>query len=916
MSLLSIGELCDAGCTAEFTANELRVLHLNKVVLTGRRTPSTNQLWQVNAPPPPPPVASKQELTTTTPTVSTSTTAPSKPLALLAVNPSTTPADLVAFAHAALFSPATTTLQKAVDLNYVTGFPGLSSRSLKKHTPVSEATAKGHLDQARKGRQSTKKTKPEATDSESDTFPAPLPNGHKTHFCFAAVLDNDGGQVFSDQTGRFPTTSSTGHKYVFVLYDYDSNHIDAEPMKNRTATAILDAYKLCHARLVTAGLRPRLQKLDNECSTILKEFMQQEEIDFQLVPPGIHRRNAAERAIRTFKNHFIAGLCSTNKEFPMHLWDRLLPQAVLTLNLLRGSRLNPKLSAHTQVHGVFDYNRTPIAPPGIKVQVHEKPDDRKSWSPHSVDGWYIGPAPEHYRCYRVWVVSTRAERIADTLQWFPDRFRMPAASSTDIIRAGVNDIVQALQHPSPASPLNPVTPTESDALQQLTAILDNVLPDAVPAKPSPSPPPAKAVSFAPTPPASILRVPTTSKQTTKRRDPAADLRVLMNDNPQPGRAQRRNRTRRLRSRNPRRVATSHTAFSAISRALDDAAFPVPHVHTANGVEIPNDHLPAASRKWLHFAFAAMNPDTSLPAEYPELLRSSAGQIWEDSCSDEIGRLAQGNSRVKGTDTIFFIKHTDIPAGRRATYLRNVVTDRPQKANPARVRWTAGGDQVDYPGEVSTKTADLTTAKILLNSVVSTPGAKFMGIDLKDFYLNTPLKDRYEYMRIPVTTIPADIFDLYNLSGLVYNGYVYVEIRRGMYGLPQAGRIANDELLPHLAKHGYHQSKHIAGLFTHETRPIKFCLVVDDFGVQYVGKEHANHLVQVLESKYVCTLDWEGKTFCGITLEWDYVNRTVDLSMPGYVEKALQRFQHTKPKRAQHSPSPYTEPVYGANSSTR
>jgi hypothetical protein len=64
-----------------------------------------------------------------------------------------------------------------------------------------------------------------------------------------------------------------------------------------------------------------------------------------LPPPGIHRRNAAERAIRTFKNHFIAGLCGVDQYFPLHLWDRLLPQAILTLNLLRGSRINPKLSA-------------------------------------------------------------------------------------------------------------------------------------------------------------------------------------------------------------------------------------------------------------------------------------------------------------------------------------------------------------------------------------------------------------------------------------------------------------------------------------------------------------------------------------------------------------------------------------------
>ena len=149
------------------------------------------------------------------------------------------------------------------------------------------------------------------------------------------------------------------------------------------------------------------------------------DIDCQIVPPGVHRRNAAERAIRTFKNHFIAGLCSTNPNFPMKLWDRLIPQAEITLNLLRGSRMNPKLSAYAQVHGQFDYNRTPLAPPGTRVLVHEKSGARGTWAPHAVDGWYVGPALDHYRCYTTHVWSTKAERITDTLEWFPHDVKMP-----------------------------------------------------------------------------------------------------------------------------------------------------------------------------------------------------------------------------------------------------------------------------------------------------------------------------------------------------------------------------------------------------------------------------------------------------------------------------------------------------------
>ena len=310
---------------------------------------------------------------------------------------------------------------------------------------------------------------------------------------------------------------------------------------------------------------------------------------------------------------------------------------------------------------------------------------------------------------------------------------------------------------------------------------------------------------------------------------------------------------------------------------------------------------------------AINPDTGKLAEYSTLIKSSDGDHWEESNCEEIGRLAQGYPPAvpKGTDTIHFIRFDQIPKGRKATYLRLVVADRPMKANPRRVRFTVGGDKVDYPYEVSTKTADLATAKILINSTTSTPGARFMCCDIKDFYLNTDMA-RYEYMRIPVHQIPKKIMDLYNLEPLVHKGAVYVEIRKTCYGLPQSGRLSNEKLVPVLEKAGYLQSSHTPGLFKHETRPVAFSLVVDDFGVKYVGKEHADHLLDTLRAAgYQITVDWEGTDFCGLKLKWDYEKGTVDISMPGYVKKALQRFDHDSPTKPQDAPHPWTKPNYGA-----
>ena len=128
----------------------------------------------------------------------------------------------------------------------------------------------------------------------------------------------------------------------------------------------------------------------------LKTFIRATSVKFQLVPPYLHRTNAAERAIQTYKDHLISGLSSCDPNFSLYLWYLPNPHATLTLNLLRPSRLNLRLSAEAQLNGAFDFNRTPLAPPGTRVIVHKTPDNRRTWAPHGVYGWYLRLTPDHY----------------------------------------------------------------------------------------------------------------------------------------------------------------------------------------------------------------------------------------------------------------------------------------------------------------------------------------------------------------------------------------------------------------------------------------------------------------------------------------------------------------------------------------
>ncbi len=143
--------------------------------------------------------------------------------------------------------------------------------------------------------------------------------------------------------------------------------------------------------------------------------MRENRITHELVPPGNHRRNLAERAIQTFKLHFISILSRVDDKFPLSLWCHLLGPVELTVNLLRQSNIAPKILAYAHVHGQHDYMRKPIAPLGCAVQAHIKPDICQTWDTLSEAGFNIGTSMEHYCCYKVYIVDTRATRISDTV---------------------------------------------------------------------------------------------------------------------------------------------------------------------------------------------------------------------------------------------------------------------------------------------------------------------------------------------------------------------------------------------------------------------------------------------------------------------------------------------------------------------
>jgi hypothetical protein len=215
--------------------------------------------------------------------------------------------------------------------------------------------------------------------------------------------------------------------------------------------------------------------------------------------------------------------------------------------------------------------------------------------------------------------------------------------------------------------------------------------------------------------------------------------------------------------------------------------------------------------------AVIHPTTSKEMEYTALIKDPQLQpLWTRGFGNECGRLFQVIWDIAGTDKCFFIKPTNISKDRNITYGKIVCDYKPHKQEKECVRLAVGGDRLDYSGNVATSTAYIITFKILINSTLSTEDATMMMMDIKNYYLGTPLS-RFEYMKMLLSRFPEEIIQKYNLNALAVDSWVYIETRKGMYGSKQSCLLANQLLQTRLAPFGYYPARHTPGLWLHKTR---------------------------------------------------------------------------------------------------
>ncbi len=360
---------------------------------------------------------------------------------------------LIHFYYACLNYPVVSTLIKAINAGYLRGWPELTADHVHRHINISVESGQGHMNQVRQGPGSTQPTSATTpivllsnrVNSNIDSAPQE-PANICTHHIFMMVHIVT-GRVSSDNTGRFLVTSNGGNAYVALFYDiYDANAIQLVPIKNRSKEEILWAVTEVYAWLTAGGYRPILHKMDNETSHDVEAFIPSEQVKLQYCPPNMHCTNPAKCAVRTWKNHFTAGLAGLPPSFPLaHSWCRLTTQSNAMLNMMHPCRLNPLLSAHEALEGTFSFDATPMALLGTEVLVHQKPNQCKTWGYHAAKAWYLSHAASHYRCICVIMKDTGGERVMDMFRYQHHAIPVPAIMATNCILEATHRLTDAIK---------------------------------------------------------------------------------------------------------------------------------------------------------------------------------------------------------------------------------------------------------------------------------------------------------------------------------------------------------------------------------------------------------------------------------------------------------------------------------------
>ena len=439
-------------------------------------------------------------------------------------------------------------------------------------------------------------------------------------------------------------------------------------------------------RMKQQGITPAHQVLDNEISQTYKDEIRESGMSYKLVPPDDHRRNTTERAIQTWKNHFVGVLRGAAITFPLHLWYQSIPQAERQLILLSMSNVNPKISSYDHVYGQHDYNAEPFVPIVMESLVHNKSNLRKTFSVHCRKGYVLGTSFKHYLAWNIWIINTRSTRVSETVFHKHKYLSNPTATPADAIISAAGNLITAIKshlphrlqesHFSELTRLSTIfsdaaTTPQIDLPQQRRSpslTTKNTKNNGILTKPHPNLSPPVPMD----PPEDIfdhgcpnLNFPETPPRAEPQTNPPRVTPPAPPVLPTP-RVEPPNGPASInRSKNPNLRSVSQEAMLRCVTIAQMKLYPK---------QLPSCRFP------IEMINTVLNEETGELTEYRHIMKNCKYcQLYTTSYSKELGRLAQGmRGKAEGTKTIYFIDKAGIPAERwkEVTYSHVVVAYRP------------------------------------------------------------------------------------------------------------------------------------------------------------------------------------------------------------------------------------------------
>jgi len=796
-------------------------------------------------------------------------------------------ADIVSYVHMTMGSPTYAIFSNAVKNGFIT-FPHLTIKMVQDNKPMSIHESAGHM------KQKPKNYKAQVSAADTiDITRSTAPN-------IDHDIELEHIQASMDITGRISTDKQYTYPYIYIMYNELADYTWGTPIPNRQGKTIYDAFVKGNTIFKENGFPMTHARMDNEVTDILLNYMKKNGITTELTPPNQHRGNRAEREIGSFKSHIISAVSAMDDEYPVSRWHHCYQQMEFTYNMLRPCKHNRMISSyHNMYKKAYNFTKHPMAPLGTKVLAFETPAQRESFAAHGKPGFYVGPLHMHHKCYQVYIPETDALRTCETLTWLPRKFNPPKCTTTDILVAALQDLTNAVK-------TNPDNLKESLNKSSLQDILN-------------------MISITPQNTTNVIPIDTIKQLVSRNNKVQEEISIKTHHDIEENQVLIENitETDQVRSQDPADIINTKTINDlVITTETHQPELTVETSQQNNDIEIPQRAIkkvqiqrvsptpPQQQIKHIHKHNLRSTNIAIVPAK-PGNIQTKEPEnetIYTFTTPDQ----ASGISRKEAMDSkdrsnyieaneVEFSKQFESgclkpirefpPNVKEVTYVsERYRTKSTNDGTSYHCRITLGGDKLKPTGPSRAETTQLDETKIFIQSVVS-EGMNISSADIGAFFLNTPLTNTkdYKYCSMLFQNLSQKTIEKYNLQQFEVNGRIRFEVCQTMYGMKEAARLSYELLKSRLKKYEFNSTERNPCLFRHKNRSIGFILTVDDFLIKWKKKEDLDYLINSLENHYTMKVDINGRHYIGLTIAHDKITNTITISLPGYIDNIMKKF---------------------------